>query len=239
MDIRKVRLANKNNTLVQLFEYEVNVRLRAEYSLADETNIMQNMLTDSDPADKYSRRLREIRLEVKNEMETILGKPIDIKYDLTSDTEGVSKTISSLLGENKAQYAEQFRRALQLFVDSLDEDSAMEVATLYDEWEADKTYQEGKYLRRGVNGVGDPQLFRVGQTHTSLADQPPGTPHSTLYTAVGLDDNGYPVWSRPVGKHDAYDEGDIVSFKKTPYISKINSNCTVPNTDNSWEVVGK
>ena len=54
--------------------------------------------------------------------------------------------------------------------------------------------------------VGDPQLYKVAQAHTSQADWTPDqTP--ALYTAIGLDESGYPVWSQPTGAHDAYPAG--------------------------------
>ena len=74
---------------------------------------------------------------------------------------------------NKLQAAEQLRSALQMFVSTLTDEQAMEVATVYPVWEADKTYQAGAILAHGKNGVGDPQLYRVAQAHTSQEDWPP------------------------------------------------------------------
>lgn len=237
MNSGKVILADLNNSIPALFEYEVNTRLREEYSLADETEIMNNMLLDSSPAEEYSKRLREIRLGVKNEIETILSKSIDVKYDLTTETEGVSKTLLSMLGENKAQYAEQFRRAVQLFADSLAEDTAMEIAAVYDEWEVGKAYKTGNYLRYGTNGVGDPQLYKVVQDHTSQADWTPDAVLS-LYVAIGLDDSGYPVWSKPTGAHDAYNKGDIVNYNGVLKRSLIDGNVYSPDEyPAGWEDV--
>lgn len=128
---------------------------------------------------------------------------------------------------NRLQIAEQFRKALQMFAAGLTEEQAMEVATIYDPWAVGKPYTAGEFVTYGENGVGDPQLYRVVQTHTSQADwTPDATP--ALYTPIGLDDAGYPVWSQPTGAHDAYNAGDIVDYNGTLYQSLIDGNTYSP-----------
>jgi hypothetical protein len=128
---------------------------------------------------------------------------------------------------NKLQLAEQFRYALQLFAESLSEDKALEVATVFPAWEADKTYTAGQYITYGTNAVGDPQLYKVVQAHTSQADWlPPDIP--AVYTPLGLDNNGYPVWAQPTGAHDAYNTGDIVNYNGTLYECLIDGNTYSP-----------
>lgn len=128
---------------------------------------------------------------------------------------------------NKVQVAEQMRRALQMFAASLTEEQAMEVVAVFDSWEIGKNYAVGDYLTYGVNGVGDPQLYKVVQYHTSQADWTPDTAVS-LYVAIGLDEHGYPVWSQPTGAHDAYNKGDIVNYNGTLYESLIDGNTYSP-----------
>ena len=138
---------------------------------------------------------------------------------------------------NKLQSAEQLRRALQIFAATLTEEQAMEIATVYDPWEAGKKYKGGVYLTYGENSVGDPQLYKVNEPgHTSQADWTPDkTP--ALYTPIGLDDDGYPIWSQPTGAHDAYNAGDIVDYDGALYESLINGNTTVPGSDKRyWKV---
>lgn len=134
---------------------------------------------------------------------------------------------------NRLQAAEQFRRALQLFAASLDDDRAMEVATVFDAWQPGKTYPVGEFVTYGVNSVGDPQLYKVVQEHTAQADWTPDVAAS-LFTAIGLDDNGVPVWSQPTGAHDAYNTGNTVNFNGKIYTSLIDGNCTVPGTDERY-----
>lgn len=137
---------------------------------------------------------------------------------------------------DKRQAAEQLRRALQLFVQTLSEVQALEVATVFPAWEANRSYAVGEIVSYGVNTAGDPQLYKVVQAHTSQADWlPSGTP--SLYDAMGLDERGYPVWSQPSGAHDAYNTGDIVNYNGTLYKSLIDGNTWSPEAyPAGWEV---
>ena len=136
---------------------------------------------------------------------------------------------------DKRQAMEQVRRALQMFSASLTDEQAMEVATVFDPWKVGKYYKGGERFTYGVNSVGDPQLYIVndGKDHTSQADWTPDVEKS-LYTAIGLDDSGYPVWSQPTGVHDAYNTGDIVNYCGVLYESQIEGNTTIPGTDERW-----
>ena len=137
---------------------------------------------------------------------------------------------------DKIQALEQMRKVLQMFAVTLSDEQAMEVATIYDPWEIGKAYSIGDFLTYGVNGVGDPQLYKVVQTHTSQGDWRPDTTAS-LYVAIGLDDQGYPVWSQPTGVHDAYNKGDIVDYNGTLYRSLIDGNVYSPDAyPAGWEI---
>lgn len=137
---------------------------------------------------------------------------------------------------NKLQMAEQFRRALQMFAAYLDEEKAMEVATIYDAWKAGTAYTVGEFVTYGKNSVGDPQLYKVVQAHTSQADWTPDATAS-LYTAIGLDAGGYPIWSQPTGAHDAYNTGDVVDYNGTLYKSLIDGNVYAPDAyPAGWEL---
>ena len=129
---------------------------------------------------------------------------------------------------NKLQRAEQLRRAIQLFAASLDEADALEVATLYPAYQVGRAYTAGTYLRQGADRNGDPQLYRVLQDHTSQEGWPPeSTP--ALYGAMGLDEDGYPLWSQPGGVYDAYNAGDVVSYNGVLYQSLVDGNVWAPN----------
>lgn len=129
---------------------------------------------------------------------------------------------------NRLQAAEQLRKALQIFAATLTDEQAMEVAAVYDPWKEDKTYAVGDFLTYGINGVGDPQLYKVAQAHTSQADWKPDA-NPALYTPIGLDESGYPVWAQPTGAHDAYNAGDIVNYNGVLYESVIDGNTHSPD----------
>lgn len=138
---------------------------------------------------------------------------------------------------NRLQVAEQFRKALQMFAASLSDEKAMEVASVYDDWEVGKSYEVGTFIKYGENNVGDPQLYKVVQAHTSQEDWTPDKTAS-LFTPIGLTDDGYPVWSKPTGAHDAYNMGDIVDYNGTLYKSVIDGNIWSPDEyPEGWEII--
>lgn len=136
----------------------------------------------------------------------------------------------------KLQTWEQIGRALQMFAQTLTSEEAMEIATLYPPYEVGKSYTAGAFITYGKNEVGDPQLYKVVQAHTSQADWiPSATP--TLYEPIGLNVEGYPVWSKPSGGHDAYNIDDIVDYNGTLYKSLIDGNVYSPEEyPTGWEV---
>lgn len=138
--------------------------------------------------------------------------------------------------KRQAQIGEQLRRALQWFAQTLPEEKALEVSATYEEWESAKAYSADEYVTYGVNSVGDPQLYKVVQAHTSQVDWTPDVTAS-LYTPIGLTDDGYPIWSQPVGSHDAYNSNDIVEYNGVLYKSLIDGNVYSPDAyPQGWEV---
>lgn len=125
------------------------------------------------------------------------------------------------------EQAEAIREAMDVAGASLTEEQALICVRLYRAWEIGKAYAVGDFLSYGVNGVGDPQLYKVAQAHTSQADWTPEAVPA-LYVPVGLTDEGYPVWSKPTGAHDAYNTGDIVDYNGELYESLINGNVYSP-----------
>ena len=136
---------------------------------------------------------------------------------------------------NRLQAAEQMRRAIQLYAGTLPEEKALEIATIYPEWEVGKAYVVGDILSYGQNPVGDPQLYKVVQAHTSQADWTPDSVPA-LYDAFGLDASGYPIWSQPSGAHDAYNTGDIVSHNGKIWQSNTSGNVWEPGVY-GWDEV--
>lgn len=137
---------------------------------------------------------------------------------------------------NKLQIAEHLRKALNWFAQSLNEEQAMEICGVYDAWKPDTAYTTGEYITYGENSVGDAQLYKVVQAHTSQSDWTPYVTAS-LYTPIGLTEDGYPIWSQPTGAHDAYNAGDIVEYNGVLYKSLIDGNTFAPDAyPQGWEV---
>ena len=134
------------------------------------------------------------------------------------------------------EQAEAIREAMDKAGAMLTDELALECVRLYRSYEVGKAYKKDEFFTYGTNGVGDPQLYKVVQDHTSQADWTPDkTP--ALYTPIGLDDDGYPVWSQPTGAHDAYNKGDIVNYNGTLYQSLIDGNVYSPDSyPAGWKV---
>ena len=64
---------------------------------------------------------------------------------------------------SRALAAEQLRKALQLFVQTLDDDNAMGVATVFPGYEIGRAYEKDFIFSYGKNSTGDPQLYKVVQ----------------------------------------------------------------------------
>ena len=136
----------------------------------------------------------------------------------------------------RMQAAEQLRRALQLYANTLTEAQALEVAAVYPAWAAGRSYAVGGHRPpRGEQRGGPPALQGGAGAYLQADWTPEATP--ALYDAFGLDEAGYPIWSQPTGAHDAYNAGDIVNYNGTLYKSLIDGNTWSPEAyPDGWEV---
>lgn len=142
---------------------------------------------------------------------------------------------------NKVQMALEMRKALQMFLSTLDPDTnaqdMMEVASVFPKYEIGKAYKIKEVFAYGENGVGDPQLYQVLQEHTSSEEWVPNTATS-LYKAIGVTEGGYTEWVQPLGATDAYNTGDIVSYNGVLYKSTVDNNVWSPDAyPAGWETV--
>lgn len=136
---------------------------------------------------------------------------------------------------NRMQAAEQFRRALQMFAASLDEENALIVASIYPEWNGNNMpYKNGEWVKYGVDDMGDCRLYQVLQDHNSQAEYTPEVATS-LYKRVGISEDGTAMWIQPAGATDAYNTGDIVMYNGVKYISAIDNNVWSPDVY-GWDV---
>ena len=133
---------------------------------------------------------------------------------------------------NKIQAALELRKALQLFLATMDADtqaeSMMAVASVFPKYEVGKAYKIKDVFSYGENAVGDAQLYQVLQDHTSAEEWLPDASPS-LYKQIGATEDGYPEWVQPLGASDAYNTGDIVSYNGTLYESTIDGNVWAPD----------
>ena len=142
---------------------------------------------------------------------------------------------------NNIQYALELRKALQLFLATLDvdtqEDEILSVASVFPAYEVGKAYKIKDVFAYGKNKAGDAQLYTVLQDHTSAEEWKPDAAVS-LYKAIGVTEAGHPVWVQPLGASDAYNTGDIVSHNGVLYKSTIDGNVWAPDAyPAGWEVV--
>lgn len=137
------------------------------------------------------------------------------------------------------QAALEMRKALQMFVGTLDADTqldkVLEIPSVFPAYEVGRAYTTKEVFSYGVNSVGDPQLYQVLQSHTSAEQWTPDTATS-LYKKIGATDDGYPEWVQPLGATDAYNTGDIVSYNGKLYRSTIDGNIWSPGAyPTGWE----
>lgn len=145
------------------------------------------------------------------------------------ETEAATITTALMGGEEMAneQVAGQFRKAVQMFAQTLGEEEAMEIADLYPEWQPDKAYKPGTILKHGKNEKGKGQLYSVMQQHKSQKDWLPGPAMEALYKKIGFSESGVAMWVQPQGGHDAYKLKDVVMHNGKKWESTAK--------DNVWE----
>lgn len=140
---------------------------------------------------------------------------------------------------NKVQKALELRKALQLFLASMDVDTQAEdmlaVATVFPKYQVGKAYKVKEVFAYGENSVGDPQLYQVLQAHTSAEQWKPDTATS-LYKKIGVTEDGYAEWVQPLGASDAYNTGDVVSHGGELYQSTVDANVWEPGVY-GWDKV--
>lgn len=134
----------------------------------------------------------------------------------------------------------ELRKALEFYASSLDADTDVDkilsIPSLFPEYAVGVEYKTKDIFAWGTNELGDIQLWQVLQNHTSSEEWTPDTATS-LYKKIGISESGYPEWVQPLGATDAYNTGDIVSYKGTLYKSTIDANVWSPEAyPQGWEV---
>ena len=143
---------------------------------------------------------------------------------------------------NLVQSMLELRKALQFYLENLDVDTdaakMLEVPSMFPKFVVGKAYKTKDVFAYGENAVGDAQLYQVLQDHTSAEQWTPDTAVS-LYKKIGVTEEGYPEWVQPLGASDAYNTGDVVSYKGILYESTIDGNVWAPDAyPAGWKVKG-
>ena len=109
----------------------------------------------------------------------------------------------------------------------IDQVTAGEHADVFAAWEYPVSYKTGAI--RSYAG----RLYKCLSDHTSQVDWTPDKAAS-LWTGISDPADEWPVWSQPVGAHDAYNKGDKVTHKGQHYTSTCDANVWEPGVY-GWE----
>lgn len=193
------------------------------------SNEIQITLTDDHPVMQFPFEYRYVNgtLEkVQAYVDEIANKIEKVKN--TPPTDVVLATVIGAETDQKpVEVAEQFNKAVLLFVQSLPEASKLEIPEVYPAWEVGKDYAVGNTLRYGKDPAGKSELFVVLQAHKSQADWLP-TNLAALYKKISFSANGVADWKQPVGAVDAYPLNALVMHKKTKWKSTAAANVWEP-----------
>lgn len=159
---------------------------------------------------------------------------LEIDPDLKAEKEAKAEA------EEKAiRVAEQSAALARMVAEQqTDEEAILMLADLYEPWAADRSYKKDKILAYGKDALGDTQLYKVIQDHKSQADWTPDKAPS-LYTTIGMAENGIPMWRQPTAAFDAYNTGDQCVCDGYVWTSKIDGNTTRPGSDDRWWTKGE
>lgn len=219
----------------------VEVRLRENIKSVTVVDEMTEAEVTMYEYDEYTFHLagkEGLREEIEGNMSNwlITGRTLEINEG-ASIVQDMKEALEIVGGERMSmiEQAKAIRDAMDYAGASLDEDTALICVALYRPWKVGVNYKVNDRFTYGVNSVGDPQLYRVAQAHTSQDDwRPDAVP--ALYTPLGLNEEGYPIWTQPTGAHDAYNKGDIVQYKDKLYRSLIDGNVWSPEAyPQGWE----
>lgn len=94
--MKHIKLFYKNGAIKELFDWEADRRLLAEYSERKQREIARNMLTNPDAAVELSKRWVEIQTEVKAEIEAVLGFSVDVGFDPSAATKALTDRVGDL-----------------------------------------------------------------------------------------------------------------------------------------------
>lgn len=110
---------------------------------------------------------------------------------------------------------------IQLFANTLTDETALSVSLLFEEWNVGKKYTKGYIIRR------DDDIYRIGQDHISQEQWKPGDEGTaSLYSLIKINESGYEEWKEFDGISGIYALDQIVKDPEDEklYKSKIANN---------------
>ena len=171
----------------------------------------------------------DISESVKDQALEIIAEREDCEPPVTTETrlEDVESTLGVLLGAGEAaddgERSRQTRALMMRTAQALPDEQAMELPTLFPEWESGVAYaQDDRICYQN-------QLYKCLQGHTSQDDWTPNTAVS-LWVAVSDPAEEWPQWKQPTGAHDAYPKGAKVTHNGQRYTSNVDANTWEPPT---------
>lgn len=159
------------------------------------------------------------------------GKNVSIDNYEEVDDENVTKSLNK--GIMEIQNREQTLLKIgKLIANSInDDETALDIKDLYDDWCEEKKYKAGKYLNH--KGV----LYKVLTDHTSQSDWSPDKSPSLFGNVLTSLDGTPKEWAQP-DSTNPYMTGDKVIFEGVIYESIIDNNIWSPSAYlQGWKVV--
>ncbi len=107
-------------------------------------------------------------------------------------------------------------------------EEAAEAKEAETELRKDWSFHIGEWVNAGDEVVYNGQVYEVLQGHTLQADWIPGQVPA-LYRLKGDPGEEWPAFVQPTGAHDAYKQGDKVTYNGQHYVSLIDNNVWAPD----------
>ena len=122
----------------------------------------------------------------------------------------------------------QMRSQLDKITKDFDDEKALDNKELYPDWNGN-----GVQLSVGTIVYYNENLYRVIQAHTTQSDWTPDVAVS-LFVKISIDE--FPEWVQPTGAHDAYKNGDKVTYNNEHWQSTVDNNVWQPGVY-GWEKI--
>ena len=115
-------------------------------------------------------------------------------------------------------------------------EEAAEAKEAETELRKDWSFHIGEWVNAGDEVVYNGQVYEVLQGHTLQADWIPGQVPA-LYRLKGDPGEEWPAFVQPTGAHDAYKQGDKVTYNGQHYVSLIDNNVWAPDVSPAgWQL---